>query len=65
MCDQLVWSCSLCDRPIAYGVGYLTVDLSGAKRVLQWRKEWEKDLPARDFAMKELETYPEPSGDWY
>jgi hypothetical protein len=59
MAEQLVWSCAICDLPIADGAGYLTVDLSEAKRVLQWRNEWEAELRSHDFAMRELETCPE------
>jgi hypothetical protein len=61
MADQLVWRCSICEAPIADGAGYLTVDMNEAERVLQWRSEWERDLRSRDFAMRELETCPEPT----
>jgi hypothetical protein len=61
MCDPLVWTCAVCDLPIADGTGYLTVDLKEAKRVVQWRAEWERDLRSRDFAMKELATCPQPT----
>jgi hypothetical protein len=47
--------------PVDDGSGYLTVDLSEAKRVLQWRKECDADLRSRGYPMNEMATCPEPT----
>jgi hypothetical protein len=61
MCDQLVWTCAVCDLPIGNGTGYITVDLNQAKRVLRWREEWDRELRSRDYPMNETATCPEPT----
>jgi hypothetical protein len=56
----LVWTCSMCERPVADGEGYITVDLDEACRVERWRANRDEDHTG-DVVLKELETWPEPT----
>jgi hypothetical protein len=55
--EEIVWTCSVCDKPVADSDGYLAVGIDEANRAERERQEWEDASPS-GTAMSEMRTYP-------
>jgi len=55
--EEIVWTCSVCDKPVADADGYIAVGMDEASRAEREREEWEDASPS-GTAMLELLTYP-------
>jgi len=55
--EEIVWTCSVCDKPVEDADGYLAVEINEASRAERERQEWEEASPS-GTAMAELLTYP-------
>jgi len=59
---KIVWTCSVCDKPVADDDGYVTMDMAEIPRVEDERKVWGEANPEGVTAAK-LDTYPK-SAPW-
>jgi len=57
---KIVWTCSVCDKPVEDDDGYVTMDMVEATRVEGEREAWREAKPEGGTAAK-LDTYPKPA----
>jgi len=54
---DIVWTCSVCDKPVADGDGYIAIGIDDVNRAERERQEWEDANPTAT-TLSELRTYP-------
>ena len=57
---KIVWTCSVCDKPVEDDDGYVTMDMVEATRVAEERETWQESNPENERAAR-LETHPKPA----
>jgi hypothetical protein len=55
--EEIVWTCSVCDKPVADGDGYIAVGMDEVERAERERQEWEDASPG-GTSMSGMRTYP-------
>ena len=59
---KIVWTCSVCDKPVEDDDGYVTMEMAQAVRVEEERAAWAGTSPEGVTAVK-ADTYPK-SAHW-
>ena len=57
MPDDIMWTCSVCDKPVSDGDGYITAGVDDVIRAERERQEWEDANPS-SVTLSDLRTYP-------
>ncbi len=55
--EEIVWTCSVCGKPVGDGDGYLAVAMDEVNKAERERQEWEEANPTAS-TLSGLRTYP-------